>query len=124
MFDVQWLSINNRSGLLFNLTDGSIWDDYRPLAQHALLLQSADGIYPTDAIFDLTDCRTEIEALAYSVKRLLDLGVMPNLEYLTLVGNRKRIHKLAEILNAEMPFEVHFARRIEDVKPRRRSRMI
>lgn len=124
MADIQWLSINKRKMLIFDLTGDWAWDDCRPLAQHALLLQASDGAYPTDAIFDLTDCRTEPQEMIYSIKRLLDLRVIPNIECLTLIGNRKRIHMLAQMLDDQMPFQVRFARRIEDVKPVRRSKTL
>jgi len=119
MIHLFWNSIGEKSALVLSFThDPELdWDDYRQVAAQILQLQAAQGSYPANIIFDLRECHADTPEILYYLKKLLALRSMPNLHRLTILGNRKRHHMLAAVLNGDMPFTVTFARDFDAVQP-------
>lgn len=118
MIQSRWDHIGEKSALVLTfIGEDCHWDDYRQLATYLLQTQAEAGLYPANAIFDLRDCRVNTPELLYYLKKLLSLRSMPNLQRLNIIGNRKRHHMLAQLLDESMPYTVTFARQITDVQP-------
>lgn len=116
MMYIGWIVIQEYPNLLIDFSGDWAWLDCRSIAQDTLSLQAAEGTYPSKAIFDLSNCHTESQEVIYSLKRLLDLRVVPNLTSLTLVGNRKRVHMLAQLLDEQTPYRVQSAKDLAELE--------